>query len=180
MPMPRLFTAIRIPEPVRQEIVRIQPRNLSDAVLTPPDELHLTLHFIGEVTDETAKSLDTAFRTIRFAPLPLNLTGVGCFAGRDRAKFLWVGIERSTRLLALHHLVGRALESSNLPLEDRVYRPHVTIARLDSPQKEAVEAFLQQYESFRYCFEVSSFTLYRVERLNGVTTYVEQAEYRGE
>lgn len=180
MPMPRLFTAIRIPESVRQEIVRIQPRDLSDAVLTPPDELHITLQFIGEVTDETAKSLDAAFRTIRFAPLPLNLTGVGCFAGNDRPGFLWTGVERSPRLLALHRLVGRGLESSNLPLEERIYRPHVTIARLDSPQKEAVEAFLQQNESFRCSFEVSSFSLYCVERLNGLTTYVEQAEYRGE
>ena len=178
--MPRLFTAIEIPETVQREIVRIQPRDLVDGALTAPNQMHLTLHFIGEITDPGAASLQATFHVVRFTPFSLKLSVTGCFAADNRPGFLWVGVDRSPQLLALHHEIGQALQSLGIPLEDRPYLPHVTIARLDSPQNDATRLFLKETESFRSSFDVSSFTLHSVERVAGAASYEKQAEYRSE
>jgi RNA 2',3'-cyclic 3'-phosphodiesterase len=91
----------------------------------PAERLHLTLHFLGDVPRARMPALRVALR-LPFAPFSVSL-------GRPA---LWPGgiavLEPDrvpTRLRQLHAALGEALQRLTLPAEQRIYRPHVTLAR---------------------------------------------------
>ncbi|WP_165865560.1 RNA 2',3'-cyclic phosphodiesterase [Vallicoccus soli] len=98
----------------------------------PPDRLHLTLAFLGEVPDDRVPEL-TAALARACAPLPrprLALHSAGRFGGR----VLWAGVQGATAdLERLAAACGAAAARCGVPLEDRPYRAHLTLARAREP-----------------------------------------------
>ena len=125
--MPRLFVAIDLPEEIRRSLQAIQPEVASGIRVTPPEQLHLTLHFLGEA--DVAAVSAAIMPTI---PHELSLAGqgVGSFRGRDGQIILWAGIEPDSDLLGLQRQMGARLEEAGFVVEKRPYKPHITLARL--------------------------------------------------
>jgi 2'-5' RNA ligase len=95
---------------------------------TRPEQWHLTLVFLGEVSDEVVGELSRRLRraAARHPPLSLSLGGGGRFGHR----VLWTGVQGDRD--GLRRLAGSAAAAarrSRLPVEDRPYRPHLTLAR---------------------------------------------------
>src|ERR1700690_1877187 len=95
----RLFVAISIPEPVRDEIIRVQrelqplvPRNV--ARWTRSDQFHLTLRFLGDVPIDGAEKLKQSVGAVcpNARPLSLRAEGVGFFPNPRSPRVIWVGI----------------------------------------------------------------------------------------
>lgn len=160
--MPRLFTAIDIPESIRRKIAWLKLPNASEAKLTSPDDLHMTLQFIGEVSDEICDQIQVRLRSVIATPLVHELSGVGIFANADRPEILWAGIEPSPELTSLRNAIGDVLNSLEIKLDEREFNPHITVARLNHSSPATAAEFLQCNSAFHAKFTATCFSLYRV------------------
>jgi RNA 2',3'-cyclic 3'-phosphodiesterase len=129
----RLFVALSIPSEVRENIASLM-RTLRRADAKPrwvnPENLHVTLKFIGEVAEESVPSICGALQTIRpVEPLTLAFRGVGFFPNARRPNVAWIGIEAPPGLSNLAAAVNRALAPFGIAPETKPFVPHLTVAR---------------------------------------------------
>ncbi|MGH2706659.1 MAG: RNA 2',3'-cyclic phosphodiesterase [Actinomycetota bacterium] len=135
----RLFIAFDIPDGHRRGLDRaIDPvrLRLRGARFIPPASWHVTLKFLGEVPEErfgevrdvTAQSVEPFPRTRS------RLTGLGAFPSARRARVVWVGLEDADGVLAaLAEGMERDFAAAGFRREERVWRPHLTLARFRTP-----------------------------------------------
>ena len=172
----RLFIALDIPEAV-QEQLGMMACGLPGARWVAPEQLHLTLHFLGEVDGAMMRNIQDALGKVSCPALQLCLQGIGVFPLRGKSPHtLWVGVEKSEPLLTLHRQVGAALVRSGCALEQRKYAPHVTLARLKGTPKKRLNEFIAlNMAMFLPDITVDRFCLYRsVLGPKGAKHYVEQ------
>lgn len=156
----RLFVAIDLPDEVRQSVADIC-RGLPGVRWLPPDQLHLTLRFIGEADDAVNATIHRGLAAIDFPPLPLSLQGVGCFPSLQRPRVLWVGVRGGESLPQLQQRVEAAVVAAGVPAEKRPFSPHITLARLREHREADVAPFLTRNASFHNePFTVDAFHLY--------------------
>lgn len=126
----RLFIAIDLPGNVRHALARLVSAAPRGSRAVPCGQLHLTLHFLGDVEDEARELMTASLRQLRHEPFSLTIAGLGVFPSRGHPTVLWAGIAPSAPLSALHAAIGHALEACGRSIEHRGYVPHVTLARL--------------------------------------------------
>lgn len=175
----RLFIAIDMPRPVcwRLGQVLVQPPRGVRPVL--PLQLHLTLHFLGDVEDEAYAALPQAIAGVTHDAFQIAIRGTGVFPPRGRPTVLWAGLAESAPLATLQSAVGTAIESCGLTIEHRPYVPHVTLARLTPAVPRAWTArFLADTAGFAIdAIPVEQFHLYRSRRLDGATEHSIEASF---
>lgn len=145
----RLFVALRPPPDAigelwtASEALRREQQRLRWAL---PQQWHLTLAFLGEVGEETTSNLVERLGRVaaRHPPLSLSLGGAGRFGNR----VLWIRVRGETdRLRRLAVSVRAAARRARLPVEDRPYRPHLTLARArDGADLQPAVAALSGFE----------------------------------
>ena len=157
--MHRLFVAIRPPEHVRDLL--IDAMDDSPALRWVGDEqLHLTLRFIGEVDRPVGNDIAGALDRVRSPIFHLSILGVGKFEQRNGGA-LWAGVRPKEPVAALASKVERAVQSVGLEPEHRVFSPHMTLARWNRRNADAVDAFLRRNSDLRSDpFEVDRFVLF--------------------
>jgi 2'-5' RNA ligase len=157
--MPKLFVAVGLPAPVATELTRIQPPPTIGVRRTELNQLHLTLHFLGEANVGRIAAALEAVSVLGFA---LAFTGVGQFCSADGAVTLSAGVQESAGLLRLHTAIATALAGEGFRPEVRQYNPHVTLARCQPGAEPAVVAdFLTRNAGFSLpAVEVAAFGLY--------------------
>lgn len=158
--MPRVFLAIPVPEEVHTQIRTLLPAG-NALVRTRPEQLHVTLHFQGTVTEATASALVHGLNSGLTHPLELALEGLGCFRISETRGVLWCGLKASSELHRLHRSLADQLLSLGLAPESRPWIPHVTIARFNPRQWLEVDTLIEQHRStFLATFRVTRFQLY--------------------
>ncbi len=176
----RLFVALDLPESIRERLARLCT-GLPSTRWVAPDQLHLTLSFIGEVDGDTFHDLSAALIQVVFDSFPMRLDGLGFFPPRGKPRVVWVGIEKNEPLLHLQRKIHTHLVRLRLPLESRKFAPHITLARLKNTPADKVGAYLETNGLF--CtepFQVDRFRLYSsVLSQKGALHYIEQ-EYLAE
>jgi len=138
----RLFVAIPIPEPVRDEIIRVErelqplvPRDV--ARWTRPDQFHLTLRFLGDVpvdgVEDLKKSIGAVCRNARL--LSLRAEGVGFFPNSGSPRVSWVGIDDGAgRLVDLQRQIEAAVRPFTAEPGEKNFMGHVTLGRVKNPR----------------------------------------------
>ncbi|MEA1922334.1 MAG: RNA 2',3'-cyclic phosphodiesterase [Pseudomonadota bacterium] len=158
--MMRLFIAIDLPEKIKDELALIS-FGLPQARWVKPEQLHLTLRFIGEVDGALFQELKSGLESVSGSSFSLLLQGLGCFPPRRDPRVLWVGIEESVELMRLRKKVDSFLAKLGIPSEYRKFSPHITLARTPKTPLTRVTRFLGDHALFRLPeFTVSSFHLY--------------------
>ena len=159
--MIRIFAGIPLPDDVRMRLVGLCS-GLPGARWVAPDNLHVTLRFIGEVDEAEAEDIDAALAAVRHPGFELSLEGVDCFGSGKKLRVVWVGVERKDALMHLYEKVESVLVRLGQKPEGRKYKPHVTLARLRETPRRRLGAFLETGSPFRAGpFAVGRFTLYR-------------------
>ena len=147
--MARLFAALALPETVRTELAALAAP-MAGVRWLPPENLHLTLRFIGPTTPEQQEAFETALGRIRVEPFILPVNGVGLFPTRGPSRVLWAGLHHAhPRLFQLRQQVDEALLAVDPALDVSRFHPHVTLARLDRDHDSGQLAkFLQRHAAF--------------------------------
>jgi len=99
-----------------------------------PENLHITLKFIGEVPQENLAGIQNALAGVRSEqPVTLDFRGLGFFPKEKHPRVFWAGIEASPNLKLLAAEIERATEKLGIPREQRPFSPHLTLARFGPP-----------------------------------------------
>jgi 2'-5' RNA ligase len=130
----RLFVAINFPAELRQNLWRAaEPLRQAGFPVrwVGPEELHLTLKFLGEVAAEREPELIAGLQAaVQGAkPFTLPVGGFGAFPSPSRPRVLWAGCEPLPALEWLQHRVEQEMEQLGFPLEGRAFHPHLTLGR---------------------------------------------------
>ena len=162
----RAFIAIDLPEPLRAALAETQQafrRVCPEARWTRPEGIHLTLKFLGEISDAQAKRVvESLTRIGKFEPFSIEARGFGFFPHPRRPRVLWVGIEAPSALGELAARVEREMEKAGFAREERAFTPHLTLARFPVPRPQpGLEAALPGAEPASLGrFEASEFFLF--------------------
>jgi RNA 2',3'-cyclic 3'-phosphodiesterase len=131
----RLFAAVDLDDEARASIAavqrRLRPAGGSGPRWVRPEQLHLTLVFIGQVDDAKASDLSNAFAAAsERPPFEVTFAGLGAFPSHGAPRALWIGVRQGAAdLSALHTEMAQRVARFGLPLEGRAFRPHLTLAR---------------------------------------------------
>lgn len=176
----RSFVAIDLPEPVVDTIGDLQEW-LPIGREVAPDNLHLTLAFLGEQPVQAIAEVDATLETLRFPAFDLELAGVDVFGG-SAPGLVFLGVAPNLALQQLHRKVMGMLRAAGLELARVRFRPHVTLTRLPrrlgEQDRDRLAAFLARHGDLRLDpFRVEHVTLYRSTLGRGAPLHEALAHY---
>ena len=134
----RLFLALELaPELIGALEAAVAPLRdeAPDVVWIAPRKRHLTLKFLGDTGEERVADVVTLVNRVArlHQPFTMALGGIGAFPNFRRARVVWIGVAHEARLELLHHDLELAGVTAGFEIEGRVFRPHVTLARVRTP-----------------------------------------------
>lgn len=175
--MPRLFVAIDLPERILDDISSIYEA-IPGAKWTEHPQLHLTLSFIGEVSEDTAEIIERSLMSVKVHSFPIQLKNVGFFPPRKTPRILWCGVAANEELLRLQSKIERTLTNAAIAIEQRKYSPHITIARLNNSPPQKLAQFMATNALFQTePFLASEFFLYSSHLRREGAHHIKEAVY---
>jgi len=152
----RCFIAIEIPVEVKNSISEaISPLKKlgQDSVKwVRPENIHLTLKFLGNTPEDRLKSIEAALTRacMGMNPIEGEIKGAGAFPNPGRPSVLWVGLECPPALLELKERIESELGALGFEPDDRPFSPHLTVGRVKRGMrlpKRRLFAAIEQLES---------------------------------
>jgi 2'-5' RNA ligase len=151
----RLFVALSLPTAVRENLSSLLA-GLQRADGKPkwvnPQNLHVTLKFIGELASEKLPGVNDALASIRSThPVNLEFRGTGFFPNERRPGVAWVGIHASPNLASLAAEMNSVLAPLGIPREEKPFVPHLTVARFkETRPSPALLAEMEKFQSHSF------------------------------
>ncbi len=185
----RVFIAIDIDDENRAGLSDLQQQlqdkadiKKGDVKWVKPQNIHLTLKFLGEVKDEQVVDVCNVVKDVasRYQSFELEVKSVGCFGGRS-ARVLWVGTgEGRNRLLQLQKDLEQKLASSGWPPEQREFAGHLTLCRVKNSRAGVkLAAMTENYKDFRLgTIEADSVSVYQSQLTPSGPIYTVLGNYK--
>lgn len=135
----RCFIAIELPPDVRstlERLIRSLRRPGRDVRWSSAEQLHITLKFLGSVSDADIPRICeiTAAAARAVAPFELRLAALGGFPSVRSPRVAWIGVDDPAGGCAAWLAAADSeFESIGVPCETRPFHPHVTLGRSKSP-----------------------------------------------
>lgn len=160
----RLFVALALPEAVRGALAALA-RPLPGVRWTRPEQLHLTLRFLGNVPVQIIDGVIARLAEVRVAPFVLPVEGIGTFPPNRPPRVVWVGTGSGhPRLFQLRQRLDDSLIAAGVQFEVRTFHPHATLARCPEDAGPALSHWLHGHREFAAApFLVDAFELYASE-----------------
>jgi len=168
--MIRCFVAIEIGDAVRKElsslIEELKPFG-TGIRWVKPENLHLTLKFLGEVSEERISKIEEVLNKVaaQSEPFTLHVRGTGRFPEKKRPRVIWAGVEDSGQLFQLQKAIEKALSELGFKEEDREFTGHITLGRVKefSDQQRLIPILLRFKEKEFGIINVKEFVLMKSE-----------------
>jgi 2'-5' RNA ligase len=138
----RTFIAIEISEDLRRELTELQEdlrKSDADVKWVNPQNLHLTLKFLGDTSEETISEVKEILENItrNTRTFEVIFAGIGVFPKLDFPRVVWVGIEKGKdELIELAKEIEKELTQIGSPKEKRGFSAHLTLGRVRSPKNK--------------------------------------------
>src|SRR5947209_12199950 len=168
--MTRTFIALELDESLQAYlggIIHRMAQELPDLRWVDPAGIHLTLAFLGELSDEQlVEAMQAAELAARKVPsFDYRLSQPGVFGSPRQPRVIWIGIDEPTgRLLKLHQVLNQELEQRGFEVDKRPFSPHLTLSRIKAPLKPDEQQRLQRLIVARNILKSSS--LYHVDEVS--------------
>lgn len=155
--MTRTFVAVEVSDGVRSQTVELIRRlcRASEAKVSwvAPANMHMTLKFLGDQSDEDVAAICQAVRegAASVEPFEFYCRGAGAFPDAQRPRTLWLGVTEGLDCFrSLHAAIDAALAKRRFPKDRQQFRPHLTIGRVRSagPQVRSLSEALRACEDF--------------------------------
>lgn len=138
----RTFCAFELPNEVRAKIEKhIQTLRKAAPACQPSwsrvENIHLTVKFFGNVDESRVHLISSAADKVvrEFRPFEISIGQTGAFPKPSQPRVLWIGVnDRSGKLAKLQQLFEEECAAVGFEKEERVFRPHLTIARIRKPE----------------------------------------------
>jgi 2'-5' RNA ligase len=143
----RLFVALLPTEPVRLALSELIG-DIARARWMTPDQFHITLRFLGDVSDSSLQPIIESLERVRVQPFFLGAEGTGRFPQRGHPAVAWAGVASHPHLHQLRQQVDDRLLSAGVAFELRPFAPHITVAHTGEAAAGAVEQWLRRHRDF--------------------------------
>lgn len=151
----RTFIGIRISEEVKKNIYDVAQKvslKLREARVVPPENLHITLKFLGEVEESRLEVIKDILGNIcnGFKPLKLQIKGLGVFPNGKEVRVLWAGVDSGGFLKSLNIEIEEEFKKLGFPKEKR-FKEHITISRFKSaPNLSVLQNLIDKYSDYSF------------------------------
>ncbi|GAB4074944.1 RNA 2',3'-cyclic phosphodiesterase [Barrientosiimonas marina] len=133
MNLPHYFIAVPLPDFIKEQVASWQvmlKEHLLYKQWTHPDDLHITLKFLGPVSPGQYQILSSMLESLqRTEAFTLKTRMLGTFGDPDKPRVLWTGVQKQDALLNLQQTVAHLTEQAGFQREKRTYTPHITLAK---------------------------------------------------
>lgn len=174
----RTFIAVELPSEIKNQIARIQaefkkiPAQVS---WTKPDNIHLTLKFLGEIEEKQLNPVTEATRSgcKGVKKFKISLKGVGGFPNLRQPRVIWIGTQDGAEeLISLQGKIETELEQAGYSKEDKKFRPHFTIGRVRIPENiERLALALEKTEFQAEDIDIDRVTVMKSQLSSGGSIY---------
>ncbi|GHG89163.1 RNA 2',3'-cyclic phosphodiesterase [Pseudodonghicola xiamenensis] len=161
----RAFLAIALSDAAIAALSRLQA-GLPLGRPVAPENLHLTLAFLGDQPEEALEALHEELERLAVKPFTLHFTGLGRF-GAAKPRLIFADVAPDPALLKLREDILRALRRAGLSAPKERFHPHVTLARLggnagSGREAEVLQGFFERFgDTLLPEVPVTCFGLYR-------------------
>lgn len=166
----RAFIAVSLAEEVARGLARtledLKKRAPAGAVRwTPPGNIHLTLKFLGDVSEANIPAITRGLQTevARHPALTITAADLGAFPSMRRPRVIWIGLHAPPQLEALQRGLEVEMERLGYPRDERPFTPHLTLGRV---RKETGPAELSDLSGVLERVKVGVLGITRVESVH--------------
>ena len=177
--MIRTFVGVALPDPVRRNLCDLVGRwrsgVSSGARWVRPENLHVTLNFLGDTPEERLGAISRMIMDVaaEVAPFQVAIEGLGCFPPKGRSRVVWAGLSQGVEPLAeLHKRIDQVVVEEGFRAERRRYVPHVTLGRVTSAAPVKIVELVEQAGRAAYgAFQAQAVTYYSSDLRKGGPAY---------
>jgi 2'-5' RNA ligase len=149
--MMRAFVAVEISnEEVINSITKFQSKINIEAKPVKPQNLHFTLQFLGEISDDVSQKIKQALKTIEFSTFKINFKGLGAFPKIKFPRVVWIGTDEvgGNALADLAKNVENVLTPLGF-ISDKPFKSHITVFRIKNKIGD-ISKELEKYEKYDF------------------------------
>jgi len=131
--------------------LREETKNFIRGKWVEPQNLHMTLQFLGEIDQDKAVSVLKNLQKIAesFTPFKIQYRSLGVFPDRKRPRILWIGVSKGeSALKKLAREVVELNKRSGIRVESKPFHPHVTVCRIKEANRKKLGGLMNRYRSF--------------------------------
>ena len=152
----------------------------ADLKLVEPENIHMTIRFLGDITLNMADKVYEEMKKTQFTPFNVQINGVGVFPNLSYPRVVWAGItEGADPLRNVSTQLEPKLQNLGFTPDPKGFSPHLTIARVRSARnKEQLAEFITKNTKYDFgTFKVQCLRLKRSELTTKGPIYSTLKEY---
>lgn len=181
----RCFISLELPEELKKNIygyIEKLKAAGSDVKWIPPENLHLTLKFLGNTPEELLKNINERLISLskshdRFS---LQVSGAGAFPNIKYPRVIWLGVHDSEETIKLQRDIDESMAELGFKRDEKQFTPHLTIGRVRSLRNK--DALIKELAALKEVdfgkIEVNNITLMKSELKQGGAEYFRLSEIR--
>ncbi|MFB5605694.1 MAG: RNA 2',3'-cyclic phosphodiesterase [Nitrosarchaeum sp.] len=143
----RVFVAVEISSSeIINSISKFQSEININAKPVEPHNLHFTLQFLGEISQDIAEKVMVSLNSMKFSSFSVNLRGIGVFPKLKDPRIVWIGTDENggNSLIDLAKKVEKVLDPLGFSI-DKPFKPHITVFRV----KKKIEDISKELDKFK-------------------------------
>lgn len=127
----RAFIAIEVPEELKERVLAASEKLKTESiVLVKKEAMHITLHFLGDITEAEAEKVKEAMNSVTHRPFEASLSGISCFTP-NFIRVIFADVTKGKEeISAIHRELSTPLSGAGIRIEREEFVPHLTIARV--------------------------------------------------
>ncbi|MGD0336448.1 MAG: RNA 2',3'-cyclic phosphodiesterase [Candidatus Omnitrophota bacterium] len=135
----RAFIAIELPEEIKRHLAKLEEQlkeTGADVKWVHPENIHLTLKFLGEIDEEKAQTITGIMEAVtkENPAFTINISSLGAFPKIEYPRVIWVGVDKGDKeAKEIAHNLEERIEKLGIPKEERLFQSHITLGRVRSP-----------------------------------------------
>lgn len=156
----RIFIAVPLPDAVKSTLKNLQA-SADNIRWQPPRQLHITLKFLGAISEEDLQLLKSELADLSQPSFALRLSQWGTFPEKGQPSVIWVGVEPGQKITALHEKVENICSALGFDADERPFVPHITLGRPKNATRKQVSSIMRDPEPVE--FLIRHFGIYKSE-----------------